>query len=336
MTAKTGPNRQADSIYPIYVIYGKVRHLAVNHLSAVTDQVLAGTDRQLALISYEPGAEWADVHDDLHTLPFLSPRRLVVIRDADAFITEHRQRLEKYLEAPCETGVLVLMPESFPSNTRLAKDAKKIGQVINCEPIKPHELSGYLVGEAKSRHNLTLLPAAAGLLVELGGDDSARLLTELEKIATFLAGDAESVVTPEHVEALVGSNRQLNVFQVIDAMTDMNARRALFHLDRLFGQDRDAQFTAVGAFAWHVRRLYRARVLLDRRADHRTIIKELRIWSQADQFIQQVKRLSLERIGAMLHDLMALDWVSKTGAGSVQAGLEKIIVLFCRSRRGVA
>ena len=113
--------------HPIYVIYGKDRRRVSDELAQLTDQLLAGADPQLALSTYEASAaELADVLDGLCTLPFLSPIRIVVIKEADPFISKYRQQIEEYLQSPCKTGILVLMAESFPSNTRLAKLAKKI------------------------------------------------------------------------------------------------------------------------------------------------------------------------------------------------------------------
>ena len=40
--------------------------------------------------------DWSVVRADLDTLPFLSPRRVVVIDKADPFVTRYRPTLEKY------------------------------------------------------------------------------------------------------------------------------------------------------------------------------------------------------------------------------------------------
>ena len=76
-----------EKIYPIYVIYGKDRHGTVDAYGEVVDLVLQDADRQVSLSVYEPTVELATVLDDAQTLPFLSPRKLVTVEDADSFIT---------------------------------------------------------------------------------------------------------------------------------------------------------------------------------------------------------------------------------------------------------
>ena len=106
--------RQEHTIHPIYVVHGSDRRRVADEVAALTERILADADVQVALSSYDGAtAELAEVTDDLRTLPFLSPRRLVVVKQADEFIKRYRRELEEYLESPCATGVLLLMAESF-------------------------------------------------------------------------------------------------------------------------------------------------------------------------------------------------------------------------------
>jgi DNA polymerase-3 subunit delta len=321
----------SQRIYPVYVVFGKNRWMLVEKVSEITDEVLADSDPQLALSSYEGGsAELADVLDALRTAPFLSERRLVVVKEADAFISQYRQNLEEYLKAPSETGVLLLVPDSFPGTTRLAKLAAKVGKLVSCEPVKPRELSGVLIGYARQRYDMRLTPEAAGLLVELVGDEAGALCGEIDKLATYLNGPTEKKdrIEPADVLKLAGNNRQYNVFNAIDAMTAGQTDVALQRLDRMLSQDREAEYKSVGAFAWHFRRLYNARLMLDQRINEQAIIKQLGIWSQQKEFIRQVRQLNIDQIGDCLCKLRDIDLANKTGAGTVRSGLEKLIVEF--------
>ena len=327
MTARKKIAQEETATFPDYVVSGKDRRRAADTVAQLTDSILGDADPQVALNSYDgPNASLADVLDDLRTAPFLSPVRLVVVKDADDFISAHRQHLETYLNDPCPTGVLLMMANSFPGNTRLAKLAAKIGKVMSCDPLKPRDLPAYLTTYAADNLGLKLSRAAVAALIELGGDDAGMLLNELDKIAAYI-GDTgtQAQITPEIVNTVVGHNRQYSVFNVIDAMTAQNRSLALTTLNQMLNQSRDAEFTAVGAFAWHFRRLYNARLLMDRRINGRDIIKQLRIWSQPDQFLQQVKRFDTHKLANMLRALMNIDLASKTGAGTVRSGLEKLI-----------
>ena len=329
-----------ETICPIHVIYGKDRRRIMERLEAVVEATLEGSDPQLALHRFDGAeAELGEVLDALRTLPFLSPRRVVVVKDADTFIRANRGELETYLEKPAASGILILTADSFPENTRLAKRAKQIGQVYKSAPVGVKELPGYLEAYAAREYQLRLDREATALLIELGGDDANALSSEIDKLATYLGGSdkTEGRISVNLVEELVGNNRQYSAFNVIDAMMEGEAGTALAQLDKMFSQDRSAQYKAVGAFAWHFRRLYLGRVLVEQRVSEQEIFKQARVWwSQRKAFMKQVRRLSLPQAGRILTELMEIDLASKTGGGTVRTGLEKFIVRFCQDRMEVA
>jgi DNA polymerase-3 subunit delta len=320
-------------IYPVYVVFGKDSRRVADAAENIIETVLADGDPQLSLSRYD-GSEttWADVLDELRTLPFLSERRLVMVKGADKFISTYRQAIEDYLEKPSDSGVLLLIAESFPGNTRLAKRVKEMGQTYDCGIIKGNQIRGYLTDYARKRYNLTLQSRAVDLLIDLAGEDSSVLLGEIDKLALFVADPkaGQTQITAQDVESLVGHNRQYSVFNVIDAITACDSGRALNCLDQLLAQDRDAEYSAVGAFAWHFRRLYKGRLLMEKRVAQRDIIKQLRIWSQPDLFIRQVQKFNIRAISMILRLLADIDYASKTGRGTVKTGLEKLIVQCCQ------
>src|SRR5438045_2484010 len=82
---------------PVYVLHGDEPFLKRQVLAALRTLVL-GPDAEDFALSTHPGdkATYAAVRDELETLPFLAPRRLVVVENADPFVTRERARLEKY------------------------------------------------------------------------------------------------------------------------------------------------------------------------------------------------------------------------------------------------
>src|SRR5690349_4475144 len=116
-----------SKLQPLYVLHGDEPFLKLQVLNALRPLVLGPDDDGLALSRFSGDkAVWAAVLDELDTLPFLSPRRLVVIDNADPFVSRERARLEKFVttieeRAKTSTGVLVLDVGTWPANTKLAK-----------------------------------------------------------------------------------------------------------------------------------------------------------------------------------------------------------------------
>src|SRR5262249_37768355 len=86
---------------PIYVLHGDEGFLKRLVLAALQSLVLGEKEESSALSTYRGDeAQFAAVRDELETVPFLAPRRLVVVENADPFVTTFRSALEKYVAQP--------------------------------------------------------------------------------------------------------------------------------------------------------------------------------------------------------------------------------------------
>lgn len=308
----------------IYVIHGKDDFLVNTECENLLDELVTPEQRMTGLLDADPEkANPADVLDELRTPSFFAPKRVVLIKDADDFISENRQLLEKYFDNPSSCGILVLTVKTWRSKTKLAGKLSKVGKLISVQNIGARQLPRYLAGYASRKHEKALSMHAAELLVELAGDELGRLCSEVDKLALF--ADAEKEITAEHVAALAGDNRLFGAFEVIAAMTRGDTAGASQRLRRMFAADKKAPYTTVGAFAYHFRRMFRAAVMLQRGHSAGRIASQLRVWGDIDSFIKQVRRLGLERIGSILAELARIDYETKTGQATTEVAIEQLI-----------
>src|SRR3989442_1336511 len=94
-------NAEKTRPQPVYVLAGD-EALVKRHVLAALRKLLLGTKENPFGWSVLAGdrASWSAVLGELTTLPFLGPRRVVVVDAADDFVSEARARLETYVGAP--------------------------------------------------------------------------------------------------------------------------------------------------------------------------------------------------------------------------------------------
>ncbi|MHC4259165.1 MAG: DNA polymerase III subunit delta [Planctomycetota bacterium] len=263
------------------MIAGSEASLADAQCDKLLDELLEPEQRMTGLFRAEPReVSPVEIFDELRTVPFLSDKRVVLIKNADKFVSENRELLEKYFDNPCSTGILILTISSWPAHTKLAKKLPSVGKLLKVTEPKPWQLPQRLILYARDAHSKNLSKEAAELLIELSGDELGRLYGEIDKLALFTEG--EKKITTNRVESLVGHNRLYNAFAVIDACLTGDAAGAVNRLRNMFAEDKSAEYTVVGAFAYHFRRMFNAKVLLDEGAEPREIAGRLRIWSNKD------------------------------------------------------
>jgi DNA polymerase-3 subunit delta len=310
---------------PIYVIAGKEDSLVNDRCREMLDELVEPSQRATGLFKADPKeVTAADILDELRTAPFLTDKRVVVIKGADDFISQNRELLEKYFDNPCPTGILILTVNTWQSNTRLAKKLPTVGKLVTVTQPKAWQLPGRLVKYTSDAYSKRLSKDAAELLVELTGDDLVRLYSEIDKLALF--ADSEKSITVEHVEKLIGHNRLYNAFAVIDKCLAGDTGAAVERLRSMFASDRSTEYTVVGAFAFHFRRMFNAKVLLNDGVRPDVIAKKLRIWGNVNGFFAQLRKMSLKQIGDGIQQLAGIDYAIKTGRTKPQVAIERLVL----------
>ena len=163
--------------------------------------------------------------------PFFSRSRLVIVDDADTFVTKYRKELENFAERPCESGILLLQVKTWPSTTRLAKLVEKAGLSIDCSSPKESDLVPWISQVASTRFGAQLDPAEARLLLELVGPESGILVAELEKLSIYVAESKR--IDKKAILKLVGAGRVETIWKTLDAALGGQAKLAIELLDRL-------------------------------------------------------------------------------------------------------
>jgi DNA polymerase III subunit delta len=308
----------------VYVIAGEDDSLVGARCGQLLDALLEPSQRATGFLDADASVSASEVLDELRTAPFLTDKRVVLIRRADEFISRNRALLEKYLEHPCPTGRLILTVKSWDARTRLAKALPKVGRLIDVTSPKRWELPQRLIQYAAEAHDKRLSRDAVELLIELTGDELMRLYSEIDKLALF--ADNEKLITPKHIESLTGHNRLFNAFAVIDAVVADNVSQALERLRGMFAEDKSAEYTVVGAFAFQFRRMFNAKVLLEKGVRTDEVAKRLRIWGDKAGFFAQVRRMTLRQIGSSLQHLAETDYAIKTGRTKAPVAMEQLVL----------
>ena len=290
----------------------------------IVDQVLADADPQLCLSNFDSQVELSTVLDELRTLPFLAPHRLVVISEAESFISAHRDALEKYLDSPSSTGTLVLMVSTWNKSTRLAKKLPKVGELVTCDPPEGKQLSKWIADQAKQRGK-KIQPAAVDMLAVSIGSDLAWLTNEIEKLATYAADRSE--ITTQDITDIVCASAAPEAFALSNAITAGNVQKALDCLSSAM-TTRGAEFALLGQLAWHLRRALQVQQQVEQGANEFSAMKSARVFYGQREFAAMLKRRPRKKLQQDMRKLIAADLNMKSGAQSKSA-MQQLIIELC-------
>ena len=309
-------------IHPIYAIVSPSRFLrsdALDHLLGA----MGDAGGPVAPARFEgPSAVLANVLDEVRTPSLLGERRVVVVDDADPFITAHRTKLESYASTPSDCGSLIFLCNSLPKTTRLSKIIQKVGRVIAVEAPKGRAVVRWTVERARTSYGKRLSMPAAQALFDHLGDSVGVLDAELSKLAVYVGDRGD--ITPADIDALTGHHREEKVFGVTDAIASGDAAGALRQWEQVLATDRAAPARAVAGLAWGIRRLLEARRDWENGANLQELSR--RLYTDPSVLKRRLERVTVEGLERQQRDLLEADLAVKTGASTVGSAVEKFIL----------
>lgn len=256
-----------------------------------------------------------------NTLPFMSDRRLVIVRDTDRMPAAALTTLAEYAKDPAPFSTLVLVATKVNRGSRLYKAVDALGGVHEYAAPKRGEYPSEVV-KLFAEHGKRAGMDAASALVEAAGRDLRRLDTEVDKVVAYV-GDRERVTTAD-ISAVVARG-VASVFDLTDSLGARDAGRAVARLRSLLAAG-ESPYGILAMAVRHVRNLVGARALMDRgsRADEMAGLLGMPPW-QVRGILAQAANYTPEELSRALRDAAAVDADLKTGADAPGA-IERWIV----------
>lgn len=327
--------RNADTPL-VVIVFGDEPFAKVECIKRVLDGLLPPeVDRTMALSEYDGaqpegqgGPTFARVADDLRTLPFLADRRVVLVREADAFVQTSREQLERYVADPAPTGTLVMECKSFPKTTRLYNAIVKIGGALHeCRKLNQRDAIDFILSEAR-RQGKRIDPTAASRLADLVGAAQGVLSSEIEKLSLY-AADKPSI-TDADISELVGLSREEKIFAVMDAALTGHLSEAVRLWHHVLQTDPNGVYKALGGMAFVLRRLLNAHRMVAEGMPIAGVAPKVMMFRRERELKMELSRNPAERLRSLLARLAELDKASKLGLRSLETGIEAILIEVAR------
>jgi DNA polymerase III subunit delta len=240
---------------PLYVVFGDEAFLKRQVIRALRKRALGEEADEQSISTYAGDkAIFAEVFDELDTVPFFDPKRVVLVENADPFVTKYRGELEKKVAHLPATGLLILDVKTWAANTRLAKLIENTATIVCKAPASQH-LARWCSEWCAAQYQKQLLVDAAKLLTELVDPEMGLLDQELLKLSIFVG--AKPRIEFADVDKLVGNNRAQDIWKMFDAIGTGNVKDALAIVDRLLDQGEEP-LRIVGAMSYQLRKLAQA------------------------------------------------------------------------------
>lgn len=302
----------------VYLIHGSEELLLDRAVRRLRERLSAVADLDFNMESFDGAAASAEqVINAANTMPFMSEKRLVIVRDVEKMSADDLASLAEYARDPAPYTCLVLVATKINRGSKLYRAVDKLGGSYEYAAPKRYEYPQRLA-ELFSEHGKRIAPAAAAAMVDAVGRDLRRLDSETDKVVAYVGDRTE--VTREDIDAVVSAGAPTSVFDYLAAVGARDTAGAL----RLLGGVLQSE-SVLGVQAMtvrHIRALVGARALMDRQVRVEQMASELGLapW-QVKNTVEQAANFAPAELSKALRALAKVEAEMKSSPAE-EAGLE--------------
>jgi DNA polymerase III subunit delta len=265
--AKVREQIAAGSPDPIYLLTGddevEKSALASEFAELVDEGLRAFNMERIHAAEWTTGDKLADgaasIVSAVRTLPMMTPRRVVVVLQAETLLMPKRESdaagraqdaLESLFATPEPQTTLVLVAGALDKRTRLYKALTKAATIVECGVLADQADAERWVKNRVAAAGMDIDPAAARLLAGRAGLDVRRLRSEVDRLLLYALGHAR--ITVDDARELAGPAALQDDWAMANAIEAGRPDEALRQLALMFDAGAPAE-KILGQLGWLVR-----------------------------------------------------------------------------------
>lgn len=326
-------------IKPVYLFTGKELYIAAMMEKMMVEKVLP---RELIALNYtvfdDKIADIADVLSLCETLPMMSDKRIVVLREGASFLgtskkggitTAMTETFADYLKNPSPSTVLILYESGPDKRKKLYKQLKTTAEIVEYNKLTKIELEKWLGRRLKQAGKKSSTRAIETFIDKsnyLESDEKTMEMidNEVNKIIDY-AGDRPQI-TIDDVEIVTPRSVEDNVFNMVDYAVTGRKDEALIML-RNFYLEGESPFGIFALLTRQLRLMLQVKLYTEQRKPADYIVGQTGI---KPFLVKKMTRIGSKRSSESLTRKMIeaadLDYKMKTGGIDPEFGVEWMVL----------
>ena len=207
----------------VYLLMGEEVYLRNQYRKKLKDALLDPEDTMNRAVFEGKGIQVREVIDLAETMPFFADRRVIELSDS-GFAKNACPELADYIPEIPKSTCLILTESEVDKRGRVYKAVKQEGRVVEFKRQDDRTLARWVLG-ILNREERKITEETMQVFLQRTGSDMERIDRELEKLLCYTLG--REVIETEDVEAVCTEQTENRIFDMIQAITEQNQRKAL-------------------------------------------------------------------------------------------------------------
>ncbi|MDY6855943.1 MAG: DNA polymerase III subunit delta [Thermodesulfobacteriota bacterium] len=317
-----------EEVLPLYYLYGDDYYLIEESIKSIKDRVISDDSNGLNYeVFYAGNNSVTDIVNAAQTIPFLSNKKCILIKEASRLSPKESERFMSYISDPSDFTCLVFIGEKANLRQKFFLQFQKSGVIVKLNHPHNRELPFWIQRLAKS-FDKRISKEATTFLIDIVGNNLLQIHNEIEKVSIF-TGEKRKIDV-EDVQAIITELKIGSIFDLIDSVVNKNNENALKIMNKMLVSGED-QLMILGMIIRQFRLILRAKDMLQRGLTPSFIGKRLGVKNFfLKGFLEQVKKYSFDELKWTFEQFLKADLALKSSKLKKQILLERLILDLCR------
>lgn len=327
-------NLSAKKISPVYFLAGEEPFLLEDSLKRI--EKVVNTDDLNREIFQAMECSGNDILNSVETLPFLTDKRIVVLKMANKLKNDDFKIITKIIENPVDTSCfIIIFPEKIKNSTSKRKDLIALCEksdscyCVDCKKLYEKDVKIFIQEEFNNRGK-NIEPDVVQQIINDTGLDLQNVSNEIEKISLYLGKDKQTVTVEDFVK-ISGFTKEINIFMLTNAIEEKNVKYSLFIVEQMLKTGESA-IGLLSTISGAVRKMLTAKSLMEEKDyTSQDALNYVRVYSYFQyKYAANLSKYSLVHLKKCLKEILKTDIALKTGKTDDKSAIENLVLFICK------
>lgn len=327
-------NLSSKKLYPIYFLAGEENFLLDDCLKRIEKVInIDDLNREVFQATESSGN---DVLNSVETLPFLTDKRIVILKMANKLKNDDFKIITKIIENPVDTTCfIIIFPDKVKNSTSKRKDLIALCEksdgcyCVECKKMYEKDVKNFIQEEFNS-NGKNVDQDVVQQIVNDAGLDLQNVSSEIEKICLYLGKDKNDVTVEDFIK-ISGFTKEINIFMLTNSIEEKNLKYSLFIVEQMLKSGENA-IGVLSAISGAVRKLLTAKSLMEEKDySSQDALNYIRVFSFfQNKYLMNLSKYTLIHLKRCLKEILKTDIALKTGKSDDKSALENLVLFICK------
>lgn len=313
----------------VYLFFGEESYILKVYEKKMIEKVIPKGMEMMNLDILEgKSVTSSQIIDVANTAPFMSDKRLVIVKDSGFLKNGKKDESEKisnYLNKIPESTIIIFIETEVDKRSKLYKKIVEKGYVCEFSRLTEKEMVDWIIRLFKGG-GIEVSKNIAIYILRAVDSDMENIENEVKKLIAYSRGEKE--ITFKDVDEVCTKSVESKIFDLVEAIGNKNCKVALNIFNNLIMM-KQSPIMVLSMCARHFRMLLQCFELKERGIPESEVAKEMGQRSFiVNKLISQCKNFTKDKLKSAHKECLDTDTAIKTGKMSDKLAVEVLIIKY--------